>query len=103
MHNGLDIADSGVYGQSIIAADGGTVTFAGNDGGGYGNYVVIDHGNGYVTLYAHCSSLAVSSGQYVSQGDVIAYVGSTGNSTGPHLHFEIQVDGSPQNPLEFVS
>lgn len=103
MHNGLDIAAGGVYGQSIIAADGGTVTFAGNDGGGYGNYVIIDHGNGYVTLYAHCSSLAVSSGQYVSQGDVIAYVGSTGNSTGPHLHFEIQVNGSPTNPLEFVS
>lgn len=103
MHNGLDIAAGGVYGQSIIASDGGTVTFAGNDGGGYGNYVIIDHGNGYVTLYAHCSSLAVNSGQYVSQGDVIAYVGSTGNSTGPHLHFEIQVNGSPTNPLEFVS
>ncbi len=103
MHNGIDIADSGVYGQSIVAADSGTVTFAGFNDGGYGYYVLIDHGNGYQTLYGHASSLAVSTGQTVSQGDTIAYVGSTGNSTGPHLHFEILVNGEKTNPLNYVS
>lgn len=103
MHNGIDIADSGVYGQPIIAAASGTVTFSGGDGSGYGYHVIIDHGNGYETLYGHCCELAVSSGQHVSQGDVIGYVGSTGNSTGPHLHFEIRAGGDPQNPLGFVS
>ena len=102
MHQGIDIADGGVYGQPIVAADGGTVTFAGGDNSGYGNYVVIDHGNGYQTLYGHASSLAVSTGQYVSQGETIAYVGSTGNSTGPHLHFEIIENGEKINPLNYV-
>lgn len=102
MHQGIDIAGGGDYGQPIIAADGGVVTFAGNDGGGYGNYVMIDHGNGYVTLYGHASSLAVSTGEYVSQGQTIAYVGSTGNSTGPHLHFEIRENGIQIDPLGFV-
>lgn len=102
MHQGIDIAGGGDYGQPIIAADGGTVTFAGNDGGGYGNYVMIDHGNGYMTVYGHASSLAVSTGEYVSQGQTIAYVGSTGNSTGPHLHFEIRENGVQINPLDFV-
>lgn len=103
MHNGIDIAGGGDYGQPIIAADGGTVTWSGNDGGGYGNYVMIDHGNGYMTVYGHASSLAVSTGEYVSQGQTIAYVGSTGNSTGPHLHFEIRLNGAYQNPLDYVS
>lgn len=102
MHWGVDIADSGVYGQPIVASDGGTVTFAGNDGGGYGNYVVIDHGNGYQTIYGHASELAVTTGQSVAQGDTIAYVGSTGNSTGPHLHFEIVENGEKINPLNYV-
>ena len=102
MHWGIDIADSGIYGQAIVASDGGTVTFSGDIGDGYGYYVIIDHGNGYQTLYAHCSSLAVSEGQYVSQGEIIAYVGSTGNSTGPHLHFEVRQGSDKLNPLNFV-
>ncbi len=103
MHWGIDIASSGVYGQDIVASDGGTVTFAGDDGGGYGYYVIIDHGNGYSTCYAHCSSLAVSAGQYVSQGETIGYIGSTGYSTGPHLHFEVRYGSDKLNPLDFVS
>ena len=102
MHCGIDIAGGDDYGQPIIAADSGTVIWSGNDGGGYGNYVMIDHGNGYVTVYGHASELACSTGDYVSQGQVIAYVGSTGNSTGPHLHFEIRYDGEYLNPLDFV-
>lgn len=102
-HNGIDIADSGIYGQTIVASDGGTVVEAGWSNGGYGNYVVIDHGNGYRTLYAHCSSVAVSAGQVVSKGQAVGYIGSTGNSTGPHLHFEIQENGTPVNPLNYVS
>lgn len=103
MHNGIDIAGGDDYGQPFVAADGGTVVWAGNDGGGYGNYVMIDHGNGYMTVYGHASELACSTGDYVSQGDVIGYVGSTGNSTGPHLHFEIRLDGDYQDPLNYVS
>lgn len=103
MHNGIDIAGGGDYGQPFIAADGGTVIWSGNDGGGYGNYVMIDHGNGYMTVYGHASELACSTGDYVSQGDVIGYIGSTGNSTGPHLHFEIRLNGDYQDPLGYVS
>lgn len=103
MHNGVDIAGGGDYGQPFIAADGGTVVWSGNDGGGYGNYVMIDHGNGYMTVYGHASELACSTGDYVSQGQTIGYVGSTGNSTGPHLHFEIRLNGEYQNPLNYVS
>lgn len=103
MHQGIDISAGGVYGESIVAADGGTVTLAGNYGDGYGNYVIIDHGNGYQTLYGHCSSLAVSEGQHVSKGQTIGYVGSTGNSTGPHLHFEVRNNGTQLNPLNFVN
>lgn len=103
MHWGIDIAAGGVYGQSIIASDSGTVVQAGDNGDGYGNYVIIDHGNGFKTLYGHCSSLAVSYGQHVSKGETIGYVGSTGNSTGPHLHFEIIYNSNKLNPLQFVS
>lgn len=103
LHGGIDIADGGVYGQPIVAADSGTVILAGNQGDGYGNYVIIDHGNGYKTLYGHMSSVAAYTGQQVSQGEVIGYVGSTGNSTGPHLHFEIRVNDVQTDPLGYVS
>ncbi len=103
MHNGIDIAGGGDYGQPFVAADGGTVVWSGDDGGGYGNYVMIDHGNGYMTVYGHACELACSTGDYVSQGQVIGYIGSTGNSTGPHLHFEVRLDGEYQDPLNYVS
>lgn len=95
-HMGLDIAT--VMGGPIYASDGGTVIYAGNISGGYGIMVMIDHGNGYQTLYAHLSGLSVSCGQAVSQGQVIGQGGSTGNSTGPHLHFEVRYGGGFVNP-----
>ena len=99
-HGGIDIGVGA--GTPIIAADAGTVTVAnGVDswGGGYGFYVMIDHGGGDETLYAHCSSICVRYGQTVQKGEGIAYVGSTGNSTGNHLHFEIRVNGQKCDPL----
>lgn len=99
-HTGLDIGASS--GATITAADGGTVVLAGVNGG-YGNCVMIDHGNGYTTLYGHMSSIAVSYGQAVSQGDTIGYVGSTGIVTGPHLHFEVLSGGSRIDPEQFFS
>ena len=97
-HGGVDIAAP--TGTPIYAAAAGTVAVA-QWGSSYGNYVKIDHGNGYATLYAHASTLLVKSGQRVSKGQVIARVGSTGNSTGPHLHYEIQRQGNRINPLQF--
>lgn len=99
-HTGLDIANS--TGTAIKAAASGTVTFSGTTTSGYGKYIVINHGNGIETYYAHCSQLYVSAGQKVSAGEQIAAMGSTGNSTGPHLHFEIRVNGSCQNPQNYV-
>ena len=99
-HAGVDIAAN--MGNNIIAADGGTVIVSGYDGG-YGNYIMINHGDGRVTLYAHMSSRAVSVGANVTKGQVIGYVGSTGNSTGPHLHFEVRVNGGTVNPLKYFS
>ncbi len=99
-HKGLDIAAS--YGTEIYASSGGIVTNAGWNDGGYGYYVKIDHGNGYVTLYAHASEVYVSSGQIVSAGDVIAAVGSTGDSTGNHCHFEVRYNGDYLNPQDFI-
>lgn len=96
MHTGVDI--SAPYGTSIRAAADGVV-IAATYGNGYGNMVILDHGGGYSTVYAHCSSLLVSSGQRVRRGEPIARVGSTGLSTGPHLHFEVRVNGRPVNPL----
>jgi len=87
-------------GDPIYAADNGVVVFAGW-GGGYGNLVRVSHGNGYETYYAHFSSFAVGCGQAVSKGQVIGYCGSTGWSTGPHLHYEIRLNGVPQNPQRF--
>lgn len=99
-HKGLDIATS--TGTPISAAAGGTVSYAGWNSTGYGNFVLIDHGNGVQTGYAHCSALYVSVGQYVSQGQTIAAVGSTGNSTGPHLHLEVRINGVCQNPQNYL-
>jgi len=96
MHTGIDIG--GRSGTPIHAGADGIVYFAGWNGGGYGNLVMIDNGSGIVTMYAHCSGFAVSKGTVVHRGDVIAYVGSTGSSTGPHLHFEVRVSGAHQNP-----
>lgn len=99
-HNGMDICAA--YGTPIYASQSGVVTTAKYTGVGYGVYVVIDHGNGYSTRYGHCSSLVVSAGQIVNQGDLIAYVGSTGNSTGNHCHFEIMINGTQVNPAPYV-
>jgi murein DD-endopeptidase MepM/ murein hydrolase activator NlpD len=98
MHNGVDM--NGSMGQPIVAAADGTVFFAAVKGG-YGNSIMIDHGGNVVTLYAHQSKFAVSEGQKVRSGQVIGYVGSSGVSTGPHLHFEVRVDGNPVNPANY--
>ena len=99
-HSGIDI--SGSAGSEVMAADSGTVAVA-TYSSSYGNYVTIYHSNGDYTLYAHMSSLAVTAGQNVTQGDVIGYVGSTGWANGPHLHFEIRVNGSTVDPLSYFS
>lgn len=99
MHNGIDIAAAG--GTNILAAESGTVIEA-TYNSGYGNYIVIYHGNGVSTLYAHSSRLIASVGDYVTRGQVIALVGTTGNSTGNHLHFEVRIDGTPHNPLDYL-
>ena len=98
-HVAVDVR--GPMGTAIYASAGGVATL--HSGGGYGNYIIVDHQNGWSTLYAHLSSYAVSSGQYVSQGQVIGGEGSTGWSTGPHLHFEIRQGGTKYNPLQYVS
>ena len=98
-HSGLDI--HAVYGEAVKAADGGTVTFAGYKGS-YGNLVIIRHDNGVETYYAHNSSLVVSAGQKVYQGQTIAKAGSTGRSTGVHCHFEVRVRGTAVNPLNYL-
>lgn len=111
-HGAIDIAGSGIMGATVVAADSGTVIYVyegcphnwGKNGscgcgGGYGNYVMIDHGNGKTTIYAHLTNAVVSYGQYVSKGQTVGYVGSTGNSTGPHLHFECRLNGAKYNPM----
>ena len=98
-HSGLDIG--GDYGMPIHAAASGVVIESGWIGG-YGNTIMIEHGGGIVTLYGHNESLAVGVGQQVNQGDVIAYCGSTGNSTGPHCHFEVRVGGEPVSPWDYL-
>jgi murein DD-endopeptidase MepM/ murein hydrolase activator NlpD len=99
MHEGIDIGVS--YGTPIHAAASGTVIYCGWESG-YGNLTVLDHGGNLATAYGHQSSIAVSCGQHVGQGDVIGYVGSTGHSTGPHLHFEVRVNGSPVDPMGYL-
>ncbi len=105
-HSGIDISMSGAYGKNIIATRAGTVILSSlesESGTGYGNYIIIDHGDGYTSLYGHCSELLVSEGQTVSRGQIIAKVGSTGWSTGPHLHFEVRYNGSTVDPLDYVT
>ena len=99
IHTGLDIACAS--GTDIKATANGTITFAAYNGS-YGNLVKIDHGNGIETWYGHCSKIYTKVGQTIKAGDVIAAVGSTGNSTGPHLHFEIRINGNTVNPQNYV-
>ena len=99
MHEGIDI--SVPEGTPVRAAKPGTVILAAYTGG-YGNYTCVDHGGGLSSCYAHQSSFAVSSGDQVDQGEVIGYSGNTGSSTGPHLHFEIRVNGSAVDPLGYL-
>ncbi len=98
-HTGLDIALP--TGSTIVASDGGVVTYAGWNGG-YGYLVTVTHANGYETRYAHCSQILVKVGQQVGKGEPIAKVGSTGNSTGPHIHFEIRINGNTVNPAPYI-
>ena len=116
MHRGIDIGDGGIAGQAILAAQSGIVISVSNHcshnygkyyscgcGGGYGNYVIVDHGGGLSTVYAHCQAIYVSEGQQVSKGDTIGAVGTTGWSTGFHLHFEVRENGIAVNPFNYVS
>jgi len=98
-HSGLDIGAD--YGDPVVAADSGVVIYA-DWMGGYGKAVIIDHGSGVSTLYGHNSDLVVGEGQRVNKGQVIARAGSTGYSTGPHVHFEVRLNGSPTNPLDYL-
>ena len=99
-HPGIDIAND--FGTPIVATADGIVTDAGWNSGGYGNKVDIDHGNGIMTRYGHAQAVAVSAGQYVRRGQVIAYMGSTGFSTGPHVHYEVRINGQPVNPAPYL-
>ncbi len=116
MHRGIDIGDGGIAGEGILAAQSGTVITVSNTcphnygknyscgcGGGYGNYIIIDHGGGLSTLYAHCQKIYVSKGQQINKGDTIGAVGTTGWSTGFHLHFEVRENGVAVNPFNYVS
>mgnify|MGYP002746614849 CR=1 FL=1 len=111
-HGGIDIAGAGIMGTPVVAAADGTVIASNSScthnwgksyscgcGGGYGNYVMISHAGGKMTVYGHLTSLTVSTGQSVSRGQIIGYVGSTGNSTGPHLHYECRLNGVRYNPM----
>lgn len=102
-HKGIDITKPGCGGEAVVASAGGTVIQAGDKGNGYGKCVIIDHGNGIATLYAHNSSLAVSVGDTVVQGQTISYIGHTGYAYGDHCHFEVRVNGQHTNPLNYVN
>ena len=102
-HKGIDITKPGCAGSTIVASAGGTVIQASDKGNGYGKCVIIDHGNGIATLYAHCSELYVSMGDTVTQGQSISAIGCTGYAYGNHLHFEVRVDGQHTNPLNYVN
>jgi murein DD-endopeptidase MepM/ murein hydrolase activator NlpD len=100
MHNGIDIVSRN---RNIVASDNGVVIFAGNKNDGYGNMIIIDHKNGYRTIYAHLSKFYTIKGKIVEKGERIAYMGNSGDSTGVHLHFEIHRSGNTQNPIRFLS
>lgn len=102
-HKGIDITKPGCGGEAVVASAAGTVIQAGDKGNGYGKCVIIDHGNGIATLYAHNSSVAVSVGDNVKQGQTLAYIGHTGYAYGDHCHFEVRVDGQHTNPLNYVN
>ncbi len=102
-HKGIDITKPGCAGETIVASAGGTVIQASDKGNGYGKCVIIDHGNGIATLYAHCSQLYTSMGDTVAQGDPIGAIGCTGYAYGNHLHFEVRVDGQHTNPMNYVN
>ena len=99
-HPAIDIALG--EGSPVFAADTGTVTYAGWNTWGYGNLIVVNHGNGYDTIYAHLSGINVAPGQIVYKGNVIGYSGNTGNSSGPHIHFEIRIGGNPDDPCWYL-
>ena len=99
-HPGMDIAND--MGTPIVATADGVVDYAGWNAGGYGNMVDIDHGNGIMTRYGHASQVVVSAGQYVKRGQLIAYMGSTGFSTGPHVHYEVIINGQRVNPISYL-
>jgi len=98
-HSGLDFAAP--QGTPIYATANGTVKVAGNLGNGYGNHVVVNHGYGYETLFGHMFKVNVRVGQYVKRGEILGYVGSTGKSTGPHVHYEVHKNGRPIDPVYF--
>ena len=100
MHPGIDLAAP--YGTPVYATADGTVLRSGWNSGGYGNLVEIDHGRGIVTRYGHMSKIIVGEGQHVTRGQQVGYVGSTGRSTGNHLHYEVRIDNSPVNPIPFM-
>lgn len=99
-HTGIDLRAS--TGTPIYASDNGIVTKAEYSSNGYGNLIIVDHGNGFITYYAHCEDIAVSKGDVVAKGDFIGTVGNTGRSTGPHLHFEIREDGQAKDPMPYL-
>lgn len=100
-HLGIDLISAKYGTDYIVAFDSGKVVYAGYNGG-YGNVVYIDHGNGYQTRYAHQKYLNVKVGDYVQKGDVLGYMGTTGNVTGPHVHFEVRINGNTVNPYDYV-
>ena len=100
MHYGIDI--DAAYGTDILSSADGVVTLVLFDDVGYGWYIIVYHGDGISTLYAHCSKVLVKQGQNVKQGQVLGLVGTTGASTGPHIHYEVRINGKPQNPLDYV-
>ena len=115
LHKGIDIAGGSIAGKPAVAAASGKVIVASQTcshnyakwsscgcGGGYGNYVMIDHGNGYVTLYGHFKSVAVKAGQNVAMGETVGYIGTSGYSTGYHCHFEVRKNGVPQDPMKYL-